>query len=108
MNYALLAALKESASTRRGKAEARELPFVSAFLFSLGGGRGFYLRSVAPSATKPPTNPTARERWRHCFALQAKRREFKFSIFRVLVSASQIYKFNVKFERKTIRRSILR
>ena len=26
MNYALLAALKESASTRRGKAEAKELP----------------------------------------------------------------------------------
>ena len=30
------AALKESASTRRGKAEAKELPFVSTFLFSSG------------------------------------------------------------------------
>ena len=31
---------------------------------------------------------------------------FKFSILAVRVSATQIYKFNVKFERKTIRRSI--
>ena len=44
-------------STRRGKAEAKELPFVSAFLFFLGGGRGFCLRSVAPSAPKPPPYP---------------------------------------------------
>ena len=87
--------------------EAKELPFVSAFLFFLGGGRGFYLRSVAPSAPKPPTYPTARERWRHSFA-DAKRREFKFSIFAVRVSAIQICKFDLKFERKTIRRSIVR
>ncbi|WP_157788751.1 hypothetical protein [Campylobacter showae] len=61
MNCALLAALKESASTRRSVAEAKELPFVPTFLFFLGGGRGFtspaarnceqtYLRSVAPSS----------------------------------------------------------
>ena len=43
--------------------------------------------------------------WRHSFA-DAKRRKFKFSVFMVRVSVSQIYKFNVKFERKTIRRSI--
>ena len=93
-------------SARRGKAEAKEPPFVSAFLFFLGGGRGFYLRSVAPSAPpQTPTYPTAREMWRHSFA-DAKRRKFKFSVFRVRVSVSQIYKFNVKFERKTIRRSI--
>ena len=48
MNYALLAALKECVlavanevrlSTRRGKAEAKELPFVSTFLFSSGEER---------------------------------------------------------------------
>ena len=36
-------------STRRGKAEAKELPFVSTFLFSSGeegGGGGYYLRSA--------------------------------------------------------------
>jgi len=27
------------------------------FFFFLGGGRGFYLRSVAPSAPKPPPSP---------------------------------------------------
>ena len=30
---------------------------MSTFLFFLGGGRGFYLRSVAPSAPKPPPTP---------------------------------------------------
>ena len=57
MNYALLAALKESASTRRGKAEAKELPFVSTFLFSSGEEGGYYLRSVAPSSPKPSPTP---------------------------------------------------
>ena len=37
--------------------------------------------------------------WRYSFALLAKRREFKFSIFAVRVSVSQIYKFGFKFER---------
>ena len=36
-----------------------------------------------------PTYPTARERWRHSFA-NAKRRGFKFSIFKVRVSVSKI------------------
>ena len=114
MNCALLAALKESASTRRGKAEAKELPFVSAFLFFLGGGRGFYLRSVAflcvvlrtrncrrQTLSQTLSNPTAREMWRHCFA-RAKRRKFKICVFRVRVSVAQI----CKFERKKLRRSI--
>ena len=52
LNYALLAALKESASTRRGKAEAKE----PLFLF-FGRGRGFSLRSVAPSSPKPSPTP---------------------------------------------------
>ena len=40
-------------STRRGKAEAKELPFS----FFFGRGRGFYLRSVAPSSPKPSLTP---------------------------------------------------
>ena len=95
-------------STRRGKAEAKEPPFVSAFLFFLGGGRGFYLRSVAPSAPKPPLTPL---HVRGCCTtcrlnLTLSRHKFKFSIFEVRVSANKICKFDFKFERKTIRRSI--
>jgi len=40
-------------STRRGKAEAKELPFVSAFLFFLGGGRV----SAYEASPLPPPNP---------------------------------------------------
>jgi len=57
-----------------------------------------------PTPFNPPP-PTTLLRWRHSFA-DAKRRKFKFSIFRVWVSASKICKFDFKFERKTIRRSI--
>ena len=81
LEYALLAVARQSRSKRA--------PFYIRLFFFLGGGRGFYLRSVAPSAPKPPTYPTARERWRHSFA-DAKRREFKFCIFRVRVSAGKI------------------
>ena len=57
-----------------------------------------------PTPFNPPP-PTTLLRWRHSFA-DAKRREFKFSIFRVWVSVGKIWKFDFKFERKTIRRSI--
>ena len=63
-------------------------------------------QSRSKRAPFPLNDPLRRERWRHCFALQAKRREFKFDIFKVRVSVTQICKFNFKFERKTIRRSI--
>ena len=52
MNYALPAALKESASTRRGKAEAKELPFVSTFLFSWVA-EGVLLRLRLVTASRP-------------------------------------------------------
>ena len=58
-----------SALQLRGKAEAKELPFVSTFLFFLGGGRGFYLRSACScyrSDAETPTYPTAREMLLHC------------------------------------------
>jgi len=61
--------------------------------------------STYEASPLPPTYPTARERWRHSFA-DAKRRKFKFSIFAVRVSVTQICKFNFKFERKKLRRSI--
>nr|WP_314748444.1 hypothetical protein [uncultured Campylobacter sp.] len=65
MNGALLAALKESASTRRGKAEAKELTHPSTTLL----------------------------RWRHGFA-RAKRRKFKFTFFAVRVSVDKILRLN--------------
>ena len=60
---------------------------------------------VAPFPLNNLPQPLRRERWRHCFA-DAKRRRFKFSIFAVQVSVGKICKFDFKFERKTIRRSI--
>ena len=53
-----------------------------------------------PTPFNPPP-PTTLLWWRHSFA-DAKRRVFKFSVFRVRISVCQIY----KFERKKIRRSI--
>ena len=46
------AALKESASTRRGNTEAKEPPFISAFLFSLGeeGGTTYGLLAATSEA----------------------------------------------------------
>ncbi len=48
LNYALLYSCERS--------EAKELPFMSAFLF-LWERKGFYLRSVAPSSPKPSLTP---------------------------------------------------
>nr|WP_314398312.1 hypothetical protein [uncultured Campylobacter sp.] len=39
------------------------------------------------------SNPTAREMWRHSFA-DAKRRKFKFDVFKVRVSVDKICKFS--------------
>ncbi len=50
---------------------------------------------MAKSLPSPP--PTTILWWRHGFA-DAKCRGFKISIFKVQVSASQIYKFEFKFE----------
>ena len=46
-----------SALQLRGNTEAKELPFISAFLFYLGEEGGYYLRSVAPSSPKPSPTP---------------------------------------------------
>ena len=40
--------------------------------------------------------------------LQKSVNRLKFDIFKIRVSATQIYKFNFKFERKKLRRSIVR
>ena len=40
---------------------------------------------------------------RSASSCEAKRREFKFDIFRVQVSAAQICKFDFKFERKRVK-----
>ena len=70
------------------RSEAKELPFVSTFLFSLGE-EGVLLTKRRPFLSQALSNPTAREMWRHCFA-DAKRRKFKFSIFAVRVSVGKI------------------
>ena len=90
MNYALLAALKESASTRRGKAEAKELPFVSTFLFSLGE-EGVLLTKRRLFLSHALSNPTAREMLLHYVQvyLALSRRKFKFDVFKVQVSAAK-------------------
>ena len=63
------------------------------------GEEGVLLTKRRPFLSQALSNPTAREMWRHSFA-DAKRRKFKFDIFRVQVSASkiwnQIYKFYLK------------
>ena len=91
MNYALLAALKESASTRRGKAEAKELPFVSTFLFSSGEEGGVLLTKRRPFLSQALSNPTAREMLLHYVQvyLALSRRKFKFDVFKVQVSAAK-------------------
>ena len=61
------AALKESASTRRGNAEAKELPFISAFLFSfLWERKGVLLTKRRPFLSQTLSNPTAREKLLRC------------------------------------------
>ena len=84
-----------SALQLRGKAEAKELPFVSTFLFFLGGGRGFYLRSACScyrSDAETPTYPTAREMLLHCVQvyLALPRQKCKFDIFKIRVSVGKI------------------
>ena len=55
------AALKESASTRRGKAEVKELPF--SFLWER---KGVLLTKRRLFLSQALSNPTARERLLHC------------------------------------------
>ena len=50
-----------SASQLRGKAEAKELPFISAFIFSLGE-EGVLLTKRRPFLSQALSNPTAREK----------------------------------------------
>ena len=57
-----------------------------------------------PTPFNPPP-PTTLLRWRHSFA-RAKRRKFKFDIFKMRVSVDKICKFDFKFESKKLRRSI--
>ena len=129
----LTVANKVQLSTRRGKAETKELFFVSTFLFFLGGGRGFYLRSVAflcvvlctrncqrqtrprllaaasAATQKPPPTPL---HVRGCCAMRRfiwryRVARFKFTAELNLVPSSGRSR-RLKFERKMIRRSVAR
>ena len=100
----LTVANKVRLSTRRSVAEAKELPF---FLF-FGRGRGFYLRSVAPSSPKPSLTPlhvrccytSCRFIWR----CRAENLNLTFSgCGSRLAKFANLTKFDFKFERKTIR-----
>ena len=104
----LTVANKVRLSTRRSVAEAKELPF---FLF-FGRGRGFYLRSVAPSSPKPSLTPlhvrccctSCRFIWR----CRAENVNLTFSRYgsRWVKFEAAIYKFDFKFEVKKPRRRI--
>ncbi len=113
-------------STRRGKAETKELFFVSTFLFFLGGGRGFYFAcgsqlradlltvcfqlrakrsraspsfascyALATAKGRPSPKPSLTPlHVRSCctacrFIWRCHAANFKFSIFKVRVSATQ-------------------
>ena len=58
-----------SALQLRSVAEAKELPF--SFLWER---KGVLLTKRRPFLSQALSNPTARSRWRHSFALRAKRR----------------------------------
>ena len=60
--------------------------------------KGFLLTKRRPFLSQALSNPTARERWRHCFA-SAKRRKFKFDIFKVRISVDKICKFSKIWDR---------
>ncbi|WP_298057806.1 hypothetical protein, partial [uncultured Campylobacter sp.] len=70
--------------------------------------KGILLTKRRPFLSQALSNPTARERLlRYAqFYPVLSRRKCKFDIFKMWVSVAQICKFNFKFERKTIRRSI--
>ena len=101
-----------SNGSERSKAKQKSSLFVSAFLFFLGGGRGFYLRSVAPSAPKPTPTPlhvrgcctACRFIWR----CRAENVNLTFSRYgsRWVKFEAAIYKFDFKFEVKKPRRRI--
>ena len=55
-----------SALQLRGNTEAKELPFISAFLFYLGEEGGVLLTKRRPFLSQALSNPTARERLLHC------------------------------------------
>ena len=95
---------KQSAAKHKAKQNrSKRAPF---FFFS--GEEGVLLTKRRPFLSQALSNPTARERLlRYAqFYLVLERRKFKFDVFRVRVSATQICKFDFKFKYKKIRRSI--
>ena len=59
------------------------------------------MRSRSPPPLIPP--PTTLLRWRHCFALQAKRRSLGSEFYKFAVKFNQISqaKFDLRYEIKT-------
>jgi len=80
--------LRSVYSYQRSEVE-RPFPLLRLCLATAKQNRPRLLRSCELCEAETPTIPTAREKWRHSFA-SAKRRGFKFSIFKVRVSVSKI------------------
>ncbi|MFC2345163.1 hypothetical protein, partial [Campylobacter sp.] len=80
-----------SALQLRGNAEAKELPFISAFLFYLGE-EGVLLTKRRPFLSQTLSNPTAREKLLRCaqFLYVLSHCKFKICVFRMRVSVGQI------------------
>jgi len=99
LNYALLAVASEASK-------------IAPFFFFFGRGRGFYLRSVAPSSPKPSLTPLhvrgccAMRSFIWCWSAENLNLTFSGCEFGLIKFEAEIYKFDLKFERKTIRRSI--
>ena len=81
----------------------KKQPFEVVFYFIVKGAGAWMAKSLPTPFNPPP--PTTLLMWRHGFALRAKRRRFKFAFSGY---GSRRVKFDFKFERKKIRRSIAR
>ena len=79
---------------------SKRAPFYVRFSLFMGEEGGL-LTKRRPFLSQALSNPTARSRWRHCFALRAKRRwvcinlvlkfdQVKFNVFKMRVSVCKI------------------
>ena len=87
MNYALLCSYE---------VKPKQKSSLAIYLFSfLWERKGFLLTKRRPFLSQALSNPTAREMLLHYVQvyLALSRRKFKFDVFKVRVSAAQIYKF---------------
>ncbi len=117
LNLALCIKFNLSSQGERGLnyaalAVASEASKIAPFFFFFGRGRGFYLRSVAPSSPKPSLTPLhvrgccAMRSFIWCWSAENLNLTFSGCGFGLIKFEAEIYKFIFKFEHKTIRRSI--